>query len=127
MFFSEPFPDAEGSLHTVGSREFVCDASVVTIAIGCCLRNVGAAIVADIENDGLVVDLGSRSNTVSSATVLGLDFFVADYFGGSSGAQVETPAPTIRKPMSVIYALSIAPDAGSYFVTLELPKSAAYR
>jgi len=32
--------------------------------------------------------------------------------GGSSGAQVETPAPTMRKPMFVMYVLSMEPSEG---------------
>jgi hypothetical protein len=62
----------------------------------------GFAVVATRTFDGLVVDLTSEPDTVSSATVSGCDFFVRNYFGGSSGAHVETPAPTIRKPMSTM-------------------------
>ena len=42
------------------------------------------------------------------------------YFGGVVGAQVDTPAPTIRNPTFVMYAVSTDPSLGRYRVTFDV-------
>ena len=58
--------------------------------------------------DGLSSKVERTSHRVS---------LVESHAGGLIGAHVDTPAPTMRNPMLVMYEVSSAPVPGSYLVT----------